>query len=81
MTTVTLQRELKRIAEKHEEIARDFKRILRIAKKKEANLPYGDWELRPSAVRRIRLARRNIQNGKGVVIRTRRELKRFFDEL
>ncbi len=80
MTTATLQRELKKIAKKHQQIGRDLERVLTLATR-EKDLPYGDWELKPSAIKRVEKARRDIATGKGIRIRTREELRRFFDEL
>lgn len=80
MTTATLQRELKKIVKKHEEIGKDIGRVLALATH-EKDLPYGDWELKPSALRRIDRARRAISRGKGARIRTQEDMDAFFKSL
>lgn len=80
MAPITLQRELKKIAEKHEQIGRDLERVLVLAahEKQEKDLPYGDWELKPAVIKRIEKARRDIRAGKGIRLKNTEEIQSFF---
>lgn len=77
MTTATLQRELKKIAEKHEQLGRDLERILVLASH-EKDLPYGDWELKTGFIKRIEKARHDIRAGKGIRLKSAEEIRSFF---
>lgn len=77
MTPITLQRELKKIAEKHQQIGRDIERALMLATQ-EKDLPYGDWKLKPAAIKRIEKARRDIRAGKGIRLKSAEEIRSFF---
>lgn len=76
MTTATLQRELKKIAQKHQQIGDDIRRVLSFVEG-ERDLPYGDWELKPSALRRIEKARRDIAAGKGILFRNADDMQKY----
>jgi hypothetical protein len=76
MTTAILQRELKKIAQKHQQIGDDIRHALMLVSE-ERDLPYGDWELKPSAVKRIEKARRDIAAGKGVAFRNADDMQKY----
>lgn len=78
MSTTLLQKELKRIVQKQQDVARDLTRILSlVAEKEEEDLPYGNWELSRSAVKRIERARKEIAAGKDVRLQNAEEVHRY----
>lgn len=81
MTTTTFQKELKKIVRKHEKLGEELKQVLARVEQKEEDLPYGDWELKPAAIKRIERTSRELKAGKGIRIRTEEELRRFFTSL
>lgn len=81
MTTVTLQKELKKVVQKHTAIGDELKRILTLVEQREDDLVYGDWELKPSAIRRVERARKEIAAGKGITLKTEEEIHKFFQDM
>lgn len=78
MAVLTLQKELKKIVQKEERVVEELRRILARIEKSEADLPYGDWELKPVAMKRVERARKIIAAGKGRVLKNEEELRSFF---
>lgn len=81
MTTITLQKEIKKIVRKHEEIGGELKRLLTLTEELPDRPYYDDDRLTPLAIKRIRQAQRDFKSGKGILIRTPEELHKFFNEL
>jgi len=78
MAVSTLQKELKKIVQKQEEIGEELKLILARVERGEPDLPYGDWEFKTPVIKRLEQARKAIASGKGRVLRNEEELRRFF---
>lgn len=78
MTTAMLQRELKKVVQKHTQIGDELKRILARMEWQESDLPYGDWELSPSALKRIERIRKDLDAGGGITLKTEEEVHKFF---
>ena len=73
MTTATLHREIKELKQRQTRLERKVAEFL-----KEQDLPYGDWELKPSALKRIELAHKQISAGKGVTFNSAGEIRKYF---
>ncbi len=73
MSTATLRRELKELKQRQARLERKVTVLL-----KERELPYGDWELNPSVIKRIERGRKQIAAGKGVTFDGVDKIRRYF---
>jgi len=73
-----LQKEIRELKQRQTKLERF---VYKAFAARPSDLPYGGWELKPEAVKRITRALKNIRAGKGTVVRTPKELRSFFDKL
>ena len=73
MTAVSIQKELRDLKQRQERLERAFQAALGVRP-----IEYGE-EIQPQYLKKLRRIMRDVRSGKGVtVVRTRKELKRFF---
>lgn len=75
MTTIALQKEIRVLKQRQTRLERQVRGILA---RREQGLPYGDWELKPSAVKRIERARKQIIAGRGMTLQSAEEIRKYF---